>query len=53
MIQVRRHGFRVGEIPTGFLGLTGRRSFVSPRAILEFLWNLLKYRVREMRRGRA
>ncbi len=47
MIQARRHGMRVGEMPTGFLGLTGRRSFISTRAIFEFLSNLARYRVRE------
>ncbi len=52
MIQARRLGLRVGELPTGFLGLTGRRSFVSHRAILEFLRNLVVHRLREFRHGR-
>lgn len=47
MIEARRHGVAIGEIPTDFLGLTGRRSFVGMRAILEFLWNLARYRIRE------
>ncbi len=49
MIQARRLGLRIGEIPTGFLGLTGRRSFISARAIFEFLANLVRYRLREWR----
>lgn len=47
MIQARRLRLRVGEIPTIFLGLTGRRSFVHPRAILEFLKNLIRFRIKE------
>ena len=47
MIQARRLGLRISELPTGFLGLTGRRSFVRPAAILEFLRNLIRYRIAE------
>lgn len=47
MIEARRHGVTIGEIPTEFLGLTGRRSFVGMRAILEFIGNLARYRIRE------
>jgi len=50
MIQARRLGFTVGEIPTAFLGLAGRRSFISVRAILEFLGNMVRFRIREWRR---
>ncbi len=50
MIQARRLRLRIGEIPTGFLGLTGRRSFISARALFEFLRNLARHRVREWRR---
>ena len=50
MIEARRLGLRVGEVPTGFLGLTGRRSFISAGAVLEFLGNLVRYRLREWRR---
>lgn len=53
MIEARRLGLRVGEIPTGFLGLSGRRSFVSTRAVFEFVGNLLRYRAREWRRGQG
>lgn len=47
MIQARRLKLHIGEVPTNFLGLTGRKSFVKPRAILEFISNLLRYRVKE------
>jgi glycosyltransferase involved in cell wall biosynthesis len=48
MIQARRNGLRIGEIPTSFHGLSGRhRSFVRPVAILEFIKNLMVYRIRE------
>ncbi|MFA4872440.1 MAG: glycosyltransferase family 2 protein [Patescibacteria group bacterium] len=50
MIEARRLHLRIGEIPTVFLGLTGRRSFVKMRAINEFLINLIRYRIREFRR---
>lgn len=49
LIQARRLGLRVGEIPTEFLGLTGRRSFVNYRAVIEFLRNFARYRIREYR----
>jgi len=52
MIQARRLGFRIGEIETEFLGLTGRRSFVRMSAVLEFLRNLVRYRVRELRKAK-
>jgi glycosyltransferase involved in cell wall biosynthesis len=47
LIQARRMGFRIGEIETEFLGLTGRRSFVSVLAVVEFLRNLVRYRILE------
>jgi glycosyltransferase involved in cell wall biosynthesis len=54
MIQARRFGFRVGEVKTEFLGLTGRRSFVNLAAVAQFLRNLLRYRIRELRhRGKG
>ena len=53
MIQARRLGFRICELPTEFLGLGGRRSFVSARAVVEFLRNLLVYRWRERRARRG
>jgi glycosyltransferase involved in cell wall biosynthesis len=51
LIQARRLGFRIGEIETDFLGLTGRRSFIKLAAVFEFLRNLLRYRILELRRG--
>ena len=49
MLEARRLGLSIGEIPTGFLGLTGRRSFISWRAVLEFLVNLARHRLRAWR----
>lgn len=49
MISARRQGFRIFELPTNFLGLSGRKSFIKSAAILEFLLNLAKYRIREFR----
>ena len=50
LIQARRLGFRIGETETEFLGLTGRRSFVNMAAVFEFLRNLIRYRILELRR---
>jgi glycosyltransferase involved in cell wall biosynthesis len=50
LIQARRLEFRIGEMETEFLGLTGRRSFISMAAVVEFLRNLLRYRILELRR---
>ena len=52
LIQARRLGFRIGETETEFLGLTGRRSFVNMAAVFEFLRNLVRYRILELRRRR-
>lgn len=49
MIQARRLKLKVGEIPTVFLGLTGRRSFVNLTTVIEFIVNLLKYRIKEFK----
>jgi len=46
IIQARDRGLRVGEIPTSFHGLGGRRSFVRPTAVLEFVRNLAVYRIK-------
>jgi glycosyltransferase involved in cell wall biosynthesis len=51
LIQARDLGLRIGETETEFLGLTGRRSFIRLAAVLEFLDNLLRYRIREFRRS--
>jgi glycosyltransferase involved in cell wall biosynthesis len=54
VLEARRLGLRVGEVETVFLPLADRRSFVHARAIFEFLKNLLRYRLRELRRrGKA
>jgi len=47
MIQARRLGLRVAEMPTDFAPLAGRPSFVRPTAILAFLRDLLLFRLRE------
>ena len=47
MIQARRHNLKIGEIPTIFLGLTGRRSFIKLTTIIEFIINLIKFRLKE------
>ena len=47
MIQARRYGFSIVEIPTVFKKLEGRRSFVKTHTIFEFLRNLAMYRMRE------
>lgn len=49
MICARRLKLKIGEVPTVFLGLTGRRSFVRPKAIFEFMKNLFVYRIREFK----
>ena len=51
LIQARSLGFRIGETETEFLGLTGRRSFVRMAAVFEFLRNLWRYRIQELRRS--
>jgi glycosyltransferase involved in cell wall biosynthesis len=50
MIEARRHKIRLGEVPTHFVGLTGRRSFVGLAAIFEFIRELIVYRLREFGR---
>lgn len=49
MIQARRLRLKIAEISTDFLGLDGRKSFVSLGAIFEFLKNLLLYRLKEFK----
>jgi hypothetical protein len=53
MIQARRLRLRVHEIPTTFKGLTSRASFISVASVLEFLVNLVRYRLRELRAPRG
>lgn len=47
MIQARRMKFKTGEIETVFRSIDSRPSFVKPLSILEFLANLLWYRILE------
>jgi glycosyltransferase involved in cell wall biosynthesis len=49
LIQARRLGFRLAEIPTVFHALENRRSFVRLPAIFEFLKNLVLARLKEFR----
>ena len=50
MIQARRYKFKIGEVPTNFLGLKGKRkSFVGPAAVWEFIKNLITYRLKEFK----
>jgi hypothetical protein len=46
MIRAGEMGLKVAEIPIHFYNLSGRASFVKPRAILEFMKNLWNYRRR-------
>lgn len=47
MIQARRQRFKIVEVPTVFLGLVGRRSFVGLGTVGEFIGNLIVYRFKE------
>ncbi|MFC1624609.1 glycosyltransferase family 2 protein [Candidatus Omnitrophota bacterium] len=47
MIQANRLGFKIGEIPTVFEKNIRRTSFVKISAILEFIKNIIIYRIRE------
>ena len=47
MILARRLNLKIGEIETVFHSIDSRPSFVKPLSILEFLFNLFIYRVRE------
>lgn len=47
IIQARRHHCRMAEIPTIFYDVEGRKSFVRPNHIIEFLKNLLIARLKE------
>lgn len=49
MIQARRLNFKIGEVPTFFRGLQGRKSFVRPEAIFEFVKNLIIFRIKEFK----
>lgn len=47
MILARRLGAKIGEIETVFHSMDSRPSFVKPFSILEFLGNLIWYRIKE------
>ena len=47
MINVRRFKLSFEEFPTEFFEIEDRQSFVKPTAIIEFLINLLKFRIKE------
>ncbi len=47
MIQARRFHFKIDEIETVFHGIDSRPSFVKPLSILEFLANLIWFRILE------
>lgn len=49
MIQARRLNLKIGEIPTFFQELQGRKSFIKPAAILEFIKNLIIFRIKEFK----
>jgi len=51
MIEAIRNRLNVGEVSTIFLSNERRASFVPPSAILEFLRNLITYRLRLWRRS--
>jgi len=47
MIVARRLNIKMGEIETVFHSMDSRPSFVKPLSILEFLFNLFVYRIKE------
>lgn len=49
LIQVRRNRWKIGEVPAVFHEIRYRPSFVTGGAVLEFLGNLVSYRVTEFR----
>jgi hypothetical protein len=46
MLNVRGYRMSFREIPVEFDELKGRKSFVKPQAIIEFLINMVRYRLR-------
>ena len=49
MIQASRFKAKIGEVDTVFHSIFSRPSFVKPWAILEFLGNLICYRIKEFK----
>lgn len=52
MINIRRMNYNFYEFPVEFMHLENRPSFVKPAAILEFIRNLIAFRVREFGKSR-
>jgi SAM-dependent methyltransferase len=50
ILQARRRGLRVGEIPSRFERGRGRPSFINAKTVMEFLRNLAAARLREVPR---
>lgn len=46
MIKASRYNFRVHEFPIQFLELQGRKSMVNYKAVIEFVKNLIVYRIK-------
>ena len=46
VLAARRNGMRIGELPVNFRANEKRASFVKFEAVFEFLWNMLRYRMR-------
>lgn len=53
MIQAGRLGFRIGQIPTVFEKNKNRHSFVRMHTIMEFIKNIIVYRLKEFISGRC
>ena len=51
MLNIRRQRLPFLELPIEFHELSGRKSFVTARALFEFIRNLIVYRFRECRRS--
>jgi glycosyltransferase involved in cell wall biosynthesis len=49
IIKARRFNIKFAEIPTQFKELDSRGSFVKPGAIIEFIMNMILFRLREFR----
>ncbi len=49
VLQAIEQGLRIGEVPVVFRQNLERRSFVRPSAIVEFLGNIIRHRVRRRR----
>ena len=47
MIQVRRLKLNFSEIPTQFTKLETRKSYIKPMAIIEFVINMVLFRIRD------